>query len=286
MKINYILTIFLTISFIWKISNAGHIRHIYKETNNRKKFFLFETSECTQCQNNYFTFLFNNSCLPCDYLDLDYENNESINIYAIPKYRRPKYNELEESLCYNCRLREKPVIYVYPNKQMPITINLNITKGKLTAIYPKFNEDNNTWRINAYPNGDIEINNRKYPYLFYECFSYFEQDINEGFIVNDKNAEEFLEEKLKILGLNNKEMTDFITYWLPTLINNKLSICSFQTQKFFDNLQLNVSPKPETIIRIFLSIKKIDSPIDIKEQKLEKVERKGYTVVEWGGLRM
>ena len=37
------------------------------------------------------------------------------------------------------------------------------------------------------------------------------------------------------------------------------------------------------MIRIFLSIKKINAPIDIKEQKLEKVERKGYTVVEWGG---
>ena len=39
----------------------------------------------------------------------------------------------------------------------------------------------------------------------------------------------------------------------------------------------------DTIIRIFLSIKKIDSPIEIKEQKLEHVERKGFTVVEWGG---
>ena len=78
-------------------------------------------------------------------------------------------------------------------------------------------------------------------------------------------------------------MTDFITFWLPTLLDNKLSICSFQTQKFFDNLELNVSPKPDTMIRIFLSIKKINAPIDIKEQKLEKVERKGYTVVEWGG---
>ena len=37
------------------------------------------------------------------------------------------------------------------------------------------------------------------------------------------------------------------------------------------------------MIRIFLSIKKINSPINIKEQKLEKKERKGYTVIEWGG---
>lgn len=35
------------------------------------------------------------------------------------------------------------------------------------------------------------------------------------------------------------------------------------------------------MIRIFLSIKKLDYPIEIKEQILEKNERKGYTLIEW-----
>ena len=64
---------------------------------------------------------------------------------------------------------------------------------------------------------------------------------------------------------------------------DKLSICTFQSQEFFDHIPLNVSPKPDTLIRIFLTIKKIDSPIEIKEQKLQHHERKGFTVVEWGG---
>ena len=79
-------------------------------------------------------------------------------------------------------------------------------------------------------------------------------------------------------------MTDFITYWLPTLLTNKLSLCTFQDKTFFEHIKLNVTPKPDTLIRIFLSIKKLDSPIEIKEQKLEHIERKGFTVVEWGGL--
>ena len=37
------------------------------------------------------------------------------------------------------------------------------------------------------------------------------------------------------------------------------------------------------MIRVFLTIKKLDAPINVKEQKLVSVERKGYTVVEWGG---
>jgi len=41
-------------------------------------------------------------------------------------------------------------------------------------------------------------------------------------MVTEENAEKFLEEKLDILGLNEKEKTDFITYWLPVLLRNLL----------------------------------------------------------------
>ena len=220
MRATYIFFIILTISFIGNISN---LPNIWKQINKSEQHSSDEINICFQCKK----FLLNNSCLYCDYVDflnyLDLRNNhicKDLNL-SIPKYI---FNVSEKI--------SKPVIYVYPKKQISVTINLNINKGKLTVVYPKFNLNNNTWKINANPNGDIEINNRKYPYLFYECESYFEQDTNEGFIVDDKNAEKFLEEKLKILGLNDKEMTDFITYWLPTLLNNKLSICSFQTQNF------------------------------------------------------
>ena len=51
-----------------------------------------------------------------------------------------------------------------------------------------------------------------------------------------------------------------------------------------NNINLDdILPKPDSLIRIFLSIKKIDAPINIKEQKLQSIERKGFTVIEWGG---
>ena len=88
------------------------------------------------------------------------------------------------------------------------------------------------------------------------------------------------------MDLNCKESTDFITYWLPVLLKNKISLCTFQSETFFNNFELNINPKPDTLIRIFLSIKKIDSIPDIKEQKLEKIERKGFTAIEWGGSNL
>ena len=176
----------------------------------------------------------------------------------------------------------KPVIYLYPKESMDISVQLNIKNSYFTTIYPKFN-DKNTWNVRAKPNGDILINGKTYPYLFWEANSYNPQETNEGFIVNEENAEQFLEEKLSILGLNEKEKTDFITFWLPKLLHNKLSLCTFQTKKFFEDYELNVNPKPDSMIRIFLTIKKLDTPINIKEQKLVSVERKGFTVIEWGG---
>jgi len=179
----------------------------------------------------------------------------------------------------------KPVIYLYPKETMDISVQLNIKNSKFTTIYPKFN-GKNTWNVRAKPNGDILIKDKTYPYLFWEAESYAAQETNEGFIVSEENAEKFLEEKLELLGLNEKEKTDFITYWLPVLLRNKLSLCSFQSKKFFDNFELNITPKPDSLIRVFLTIKKLDTPINIKEQKLVSNERKGYTVIEWGGSEL
>ena len=180
--------------------------------------------------------------------------------------------------------RLKPVIYLYPKETMDISVQINIKNSKFTVIYPKFN-GKNTWNVKAKPNGDILIKDKAYPYLFWEADSYKGDEMNEGFIVSEENAEKFLEEKLEIFGLNDKEKTDFITFWLPVLLKNKLSLCTFQSKQFFDDFELNITPKPDSLIRVFLSIKKLDAPINIKEQKLVSYERKGFTVIEWGGSK-
>jgi len=198
------------------------------------------------------------------------------------KKRRVVYRRIRKYIHRFRQLVAKPVIYLYPKETMDISVEINIKNSKFTTIYPRFNEKN-TWNVRAKPNGDILIKDRTYPYLFWEAQSYAPQETNEGFIVSEENAEKFLEEKLEILGLNEKEKTDFITFWLPKILKNKISLCSFQSKKFFDNFELNISPKPDSLIRVFLTIKKLDSPITIKEQKLVSNQRKGFTVIEWGG---
>ena len=120
---------------------------------------------------------------------------------------------------------------------------------------------------------------------------FWEADINNftpkfetGFIVTKENAISFLEEKLKILGLTDLEANEFITYWIPVLNKNEKSVVSFQFENYEKAAPLEITPKPDTLIRVFLCIKKAGNGDDaIPEQKLPAQTRNGYTVVEWGG---
>ena len=201
--------------------------------------------------------------------------------------KRNKKHRCEYEYSYKGRRRSgevrKPVLYLYPEEITDVEIKLVLKNSKFTCIYPKFNESENTWKVKAFPNGEISISDKKYPYLFWEAESYVEQDLSKGFVVKAENAQEFLEEKLKMFGLNEKETCDFITYWLPVLIKNKISLCSFQTQKFFDNFVYDITPKPKTVLRVFLSIKKLNEEIKVEEQEIKEVKREGFTIVEWGG---
>jgi hypothetical protein len=292
----------------WTKKNDNHKHELTLIERNNKNFYW----RCDKCLNS---FAYNDSSYYCSLCDYDLcincfngisspvnqnmnsmigqmnpmigqNMNPMIGQFQIPMMRNPFMDNLDQFVnpFKYCNMR-KPVIYLYPEKPMNIKVKLNLKNSSFTVVYPKFNDENG-WKAQASPNGDILINDKKYPYLFWEAKSYNEQEMNEGFVINTENAQNFLEEKLKFLGLNEKESTDFITYWLPVLYKNKLSLCTFQVGKFFENYELNITPKPETIIRIFLSIKKINSPIEINEQKLNSIERKGFTVVEWGGSNL
>ena len=120
---------------------------------------------------------------------------------------------------------------------------------------------------------------------------YYEANVDEeykveddGFIVNKDNIIEFLEEKLDILGLNYKEREEFIIYWLPILENNEYNYIRFATREEIDSkIPISIEPSPDTFIRIVMTYKGLDTPINVKEQVLSKIIRQGYTVVEWGG---
>ena len=72
-------------------------------------------------------------------------------------------------------------------------------------------------------------------------------------------------------------------YWLPQMQNNAYNLISFQSQNYTDHALLDITPKPDTVIRVMMAWRALKESIDIEPQELDGLERKGFTVVEWGG---
>ncbi len=179
----------------------------------------------------------------------------------------------------------KPIIYIYTDKEKEVKIKVK-NPERLICTYPKYKDG---WNVLAKPNGDlIDLDtNRKLYALYWEGRNRGKVNFKEGFIVEGENIAKFLEEKLEILGLNEREAEEFIVYWLPLMEKNRYNYIRFETiDEIEENMKLEITPEPETLIRINMVFKGLAIPFDIKEQKLEKVERKGYTVVEWGGTKL
>ena len=176
----------------------------------------------------------------------------------------------------------KPVLYLYPKKNNT-KINVKFEHPNyLTTTYPKYNKE---WNVIANKNGNLKINNKNYYALYWEENKSKKIDYKTGFYVEKKNAIKFLEEKLNILGLNEREANEFIMYWLPILEKNEKSLVYFETTEEREEFnKLNISPKPDSLLRIAIHVKKVDKKTSIKEQELKTFKRTGFTAIEWGGV--
>ncbi|MBQ7098313.1 MAG: hypothetical protein IJO05_01145 [Oscillospiraceae bacterium] len=65
--------------------------------------------------------------------------------------------------------------------------------------------------------------------------------------------------------------------------DNPYNLICFQGDAYTASAKLTVSPTPDTVIRVFMTWKPLDAPVEIEAQKLDAPERTGFTVVEWGG---
>ena len=180
----------------------------------------------------------------------------------------------------------KPVIYLYPETEQDIEVSLVLRNGEFETLYPKFNMENG-WKVRAKENGSLLLNGKEYNYLYWEGTGNFGIDRAKGYCVKGEETEKFLEEKLEQLGLNRREANEFIVYWLPLMEKNKYNYISFETDSYIENAELSVSPKPDTVIRVYMSWYGSEEYVDvIAPEEIVTPERKGFTVVEWGGSKI
>ena len=180
----------------------------------------------------------------------------------------------------------KPIIYLYPEEETQISVELPQSE-QLTVSYPKYTDG---WDVVAKENGDlIDLETGRNLYsLYYESENIVNFKVEkEGFVIKGEDSAEFLEEKLEILGLTEREAEEFIIYWLPKLEENEYNYIRFANEEEIEeNMPLKITPEPDTVIRVMMTFKGLEAPIEVEEQKLETPERTGFVAVEWGGTEI
>jgi hypothetical protein len=182
----------------------------------------------------------------------------------------------------------KPVIYLYPTKDQDVTVRLDLN-GRLVRSYPEYDTAIRGWKVHARPDGELRDlrDGREYSYLFWEGESAaFKPSLDEGFVVEGKKTREFLQSTLAKMGLRPREYNDMIVYWLPYMESHPYNLISFAGTPYTDVAKLTVTPKPDSMLRVFMAFKRLESPFSVKPQKIEPFVRKGFAVVEWGGTEI
>ncbi|MBQ7922460.1 MAG: hypothetical protein IJ325_07780 [Clostridia bacterium] len=178
---------------------------------------------------------------------------------------------------------EKPVIYLYPTEETKVSVKLSLD-GELICTYPVYNDG---WTVTAHPDGTLtDENGREYYCLYWEGETSAQYDLSRGFCVKGEDTAEFLENVLAKIGLTEREANEFIIYWLPQMEQNAYNLISFQTDAYTDSAELNITPAPDSLLRVFMAWKPLDEAVEILPQEFAEFERSGFTAVEWGGVRV
>lgn len=177
----------------------------------------------------------------------------------------------------------KPVIYLYPEEETDVSVRLDLD-GDITCAYPDYRDG---WNVTAYPDGTIidKYDGEEYYCLYWEGRGAADWDMSKGFAVKREDTADFLRSKLKEIGLTPRESNEFIIYWLPELQKNDCNFITFQTEAYEKNAKLDISPAPDSLLRVFMVYEPCGTDFAPEPQEFEHFERNGFTVVEWGGQK-
>lgn len=176
---------------------------------------------------------------------------------------------------------KKPVLYLYPENDMMVKVTFD-NKDKLLSTYPKYKDE---WNVFAKKDGKlIDENGREYYALYWDENIKHKEKFETGFYVKSSDSIRFLEEKLFEMGFTDREANEFIMYWLPIMEQGGDNLVHFHfTEERQEQNKINIEPKVDSLFRVSIEIKKVNKKVSIKEQKIERFERYGFSALEWGG---
>ena len=176
----------------------------------------------------------------------------------------------------------KPVIYLYPEKDTVCSVTMELN-GRFTCTYPDYGTAG--WQnFVVSPDGTLTFpDGKEYYCLYWEGEADIDLDLTRGACVRGVDTAAYLEWALAEMGLTAREANEFIIYWLPLLQENEYNLISFQGKAYTDAAKLNVTPTPDSVLRVYMVAQPLIAPVEVEPQTFAPFVREGFTVVEWGG---
>ncbi len=175
---------------------------------------------------------------------------------------------------------EKPNIYIYPEEQMDLDVNIIFPHGgEVTASIPNYK--------GGWKNLSIEFSgkiNNEFTYLFYESSNPDLCQYKEGWLIAQKDLENFFIQNLTETGFEGQEIIDFTDYWIPLLTDHPCyAIYPQYNEQLSKMVELEFSIKPDNLLRLIYALEgQQDDSIILSEPEIPDFKREGFYVVEWG----
>ena len=181
--------------------------------------------------------------------------------------------------CDTCSVDYKPNIYFFPEENIQIYVQLNFPLGgKVIKSEPLYN---NGWSVQIDKTGLID---NRYDFLFYESMQPDIWQYKQGWHVKKENLQAFFETNLAEYGFGEKEITDFIEYWIPIFTESDYYMIYPQNKETTDKaIELLLSVEADNILRLHYVIKETnESNVEITAPEIEEFTKEGFYVTEWG----
>lgn len=183
--------------------------------------------------------------------------------------------------CDTCVVVYKPNIYIYPNENIQLTVELEFPLGgKVLTSIPDYGEG---WNITVDTNGLI---NHNYNYLFYESEQPDVWQKDNGWIIPQSDLEVFFRENMSKYGFHGNEINDFIEYWIPKFNDFEYYAVYPQTFEIINEaIRISFSNPPDNLLRLFYVVEgrnKLNGPLLTDPIIDLNFKRENYFVTEWG----
>jgi hypothetical protein len=174
----------------------------------------------------------------------------------------------------------KPVEYLYPTHDETVHLTGDADVAVSDPAY------DGGWTVQASPSGQLEDGGATYDSLFWEGYALHAfPAITEGTVVPRSDAAAVLGSQSRALGLDPTEAGAFLAFWEPRIPDSPYVEISWLTTPTLDMLlPITVTPQPTTVLRIFVVMRGYDTDVAVPAEPLHGTVRRGFTLVEWGGL--